>query len=277
MSSADKVKLGGLSNYNDTEIRGLITELKTAFDAMMSGDTTNAIKTFNEVIAFLDSIKDTESLSGIISGISTDIENVRADIPTNNNELENGAGYITANDIPEQVQADWNATSGVSYIQNKPELKPVAISGSYNDLADTPTSLPANGGNADTVNGFTVGTNVPADAKFTDTVYNDSAIRSEIAKAIKPTLITQVSTLTSMPINNYSIKATVNANTAISFAQTPEEGMEYMIDILSTAAFTQALPNSGGWQSNEGSLNVEAGKVASISIRYIHGIYVVRV
>lgn len=36
---------------------------------------------------------------------------------------------------------------------------------------EIPESLPANGGNASTVNGHTVGTNVPANAKFTDTVY----------------------------------------------------------------------------------------------------------
>lgn len=35
-----------------------------------------------------------------------------------------------------------------------------------------PTSLPANGGNASTVNGHTVLSNVPANAKFTDTVYS---------------------------------------------------------------------------------------------------------
>lgn len=33
-------------------------------------------------------------------------------------------------------------------------------------ITDFPTSMPANGGNADTVNGFTVGVNVPADAEF---------------------------------------------------------------------------------------------------------------
>lgn len=38
-------------------------------------------------------------------------------------------------------------------------------------ISDIPAALPANGGNAATVNGFTVGTNVPADAVFTDTVY----------------------------------------------------------------------------------------------------------
>lgn len=58
-------------------------------------------------------------------------------------------------DAEKNVQADWNVTDTASdaFILNKP------------------TSLPANGGNADTVGGFTVGTNVPADAVFTDTTY----------------------------------------------------------------------------------------------------------
>ncbi len=37
--------------------------------------------------------------------------------------------------------------------------------------ADIPSSLPANGGNADTVNDHTVGADVPSGAEFTDTVY----------------------------------------------------------------------------------------------------------
>ena len=39
------------------------------------------------------------------------------------------------------------------------------------DITNFPTSLPANGGNAATVNGKTVAENVPAGAKFTDTIY----------------------------------------------------------------------------------------------------------
>lgn len=42
------------------------------------------------------------------------------------------------------------------------------------ELPVIPTSLPANGGNADTVGGFTVGCDVPADAVFTDTVVDIS-------------------------------------------------------------------------------------------------------
>lgn len=40
-----------------------------------------------------------------------------------------------------------------------------------NDITDFPTSMPANGGNAATVNGHTVETDVPKGAVFTDTVY----------------------------------------------------------------------------------------------------------
>ena len=39
------------------------------------------------------------------------------------------------------------------------------------ELTDIPDKLPADGGNADTVNGHTVNANVPADAVFTDTTY----------------------------------------------------------------------------------------------------------
>lgn len=53
---------------------------------------------------------------------------------------------------------------------------------------EIPTTLPANGGNADTVNGYTVLIDVPADAKFTDTVYDDSTITLELAKKIDTTV-----------------------------------------------------------------------------------------
>lgn len=43
------------------------------------------------------------------------------------------------------VQPDWNVTDSASdaYIQNKPALKPVATSGSYNDLENKPTEINA--------------------------------------------------------------------------------------------------------------------------------------
>jgi hypothetical protein len=43
-----------------------------------------------------------------------------------------------ANSFPAQVQTDWNATSGLAQILNKPALAAVATSGSYADLSGRP-------------------------------------------------------------------------------------------------------------------------------------------
>lgn len=94
-----KQKLDGLSNYDDTTISQSVDKLRKDLDALVSGDTTTAIKTFNEVIAFLDGISDTEDLSGIIASIE------------------------------QQIAGKMDSVT----------LAKVATSGSYNDLADKPT------------------------------------------------------------------------------------------------------------------------------------------
>ena len=79
-------------------------------------------------------------------------------IPTTVGELTNNANYITIEEVPAQVNADWNATEGAAQILNKPELfdgdynsltnKPELFSGDYNDLTNTPTipTVPTNVG-----------------------------------------------------------------------------------------------------------------------------------
>ena len=54
----------------------------------------------------------------------------------------NAANYITAADVPAQVNADWEATSGAAQILNKPTL----FDGDYNSLSNKPTipTVPAN-------------------------------------------------------------------------------------------------------------------------------------
>jgi hypothetical protein len=47
-------------------------------------------------------------------------------------------------------------------------------SATYAKKTEIPTTLPANGGNADTVGGFTVGINVPSNAAFTDNSTTES-------------------------------------------------------------------------------------------------------
>jgi hypothetical protein len=98
-TSALKTKLEGLSNYDDTEIENAITSLQTQFNTLVSGNASDAINSFNEIVAFLDGVKDTEDLSSIIASIEQQI-----------------AGKM-----------------------DKVTLAKVATTGSYNDLSNKPT------------------------------------------------------------------------------------------------------------------------------------------
>ena len=133
------------------------------------------------------------------SGSYADLTN-KPTIPAVTNDLTNAlkSNYDTAythsqsthapTNAEANVQADWNVTDTGSdaYIKNKPTipaaythptshpasmitgLAKVATSGSYNDLSNKPTiptipsSLPANGGNAATVGGYTIWTGTQA-------------------------------------------------------------------------------------------------------------------
>ena len=84
-TSALKTKLEGLSNYDDATISNALNQLRTDFDTLVSGDTTNAIKSFNEIVAFLDGIEDSQDLSSIIASIEQQIgskQDVISDLAT---------------------------------------------------------------------------------------------------------------------------------------------------------------------------------------------------
>lgn len=76
------------------------------------------------------------------------------EIPENVSELTNDAGYITLSQVPSatpQVNTDWNSTSGVSQLLNKPILfsgvyadltgKPALFDGTYSSLTGKPSSF----------------------------------------------------------------------------------------------------------------------------------------
>lgn len=77
-----------------------------------------------------------------------------SDITAWNNKSDFSGNYNDLTDKPTipaaQVNSDWNATSGLARILNKPTLATVATSGSYNDLSNKPTIptdyLPLSGG-----------------------------------------------------------------------------------------------------------------------------------
>lgn len=118
-TSALKAKLEGLNNYDDTEIENALSTLRGDFDKLVSGDTTTAIKSFNDIIAFLDGIQDTQDLSSIIASIQQQIAG-KQDTITDLATIRSGAA------------------AGSTAVQPS-SLAKVATSGSYNDLSDKPT------------------------------------------------------------------------------------------------------------------------------------------
>ena len=166
-TNALKSKLEGLSNYDDTTISNAVNKLRTDFDTLVSGDTTTAIKTFNEVIAFLDGITDTQDLESIIASIEQQIDTKQdkiSDLETIRQGAAKGAtalqsytekytgtyskpsGGIPKSDLASAVQTSLGKADtalqthqDISGKADKSSLAAVATSGSYNDLTGKPT------------------------------------------------------------------------------------------------------------------------------------------
>ena len=64
-------------SYDDTEIRNALTALQQQVNTLVSGDASSAIESFNEIIAFLANVEDTQTLQGIIAGLNQSITNVQ--------------------------------------------------------------------------------------------------------------------------------------------------------------------------------------------------------
>lgn len=118
-TTALKAKLEGLSNYDDSAIQEAIEGLQTQLNTLVSGDADTAIESFNEIIAFLEGVEDTETLEGIIASIEQQIadkQDAISDLSTIRSNAEKGATAVQPDD-----------------------LAAVATSGSYADLSNKPT------------------------------------------------------------------------------------------------------------------------------------------
>ena len=119
-TNALKTKLEGLSNYNDAAVQQAITDINTRIDTLIGTSATEAIDTFNEIEAFLQGITDTETLTGLLADLKSEIT---ALIPT---ALANLTDDATHRVVTDTEKAAWDAKSN--------------FSGSYNDLTDKPTN-----------------------------------------------------------------------------------------------------------------------------------------
>lgn len=79
--------------------------------------------------------------------------------------------------------------------------------------------------------------------------------------------VNTVTTLANLPISKRSITATLSAATTLSVASGVQIGEELMIRCVPSAAFTQAIPNSGAYVSMSGtSITTTANKPFEINI-----------
>lgn len=79
--------------------------------------------------------------------------------------------------------------------------------------------------------------------------------------------VNTVTTLANLPISKRSITATLSAATTLSVASGMQVGEELMIGCVPSAAFTQAIPNSGDYVSMSGtSITTTANKPFEINI-----------
>ena len=116
-------------NYNDLTNKPMIPTVPTNVSA------------FTNDAGYLTSadVQQAAGIPTVVSAFQNDAGYVTA------NQL-NAAGYITAADVPAQVNADWNATTGAAKILNKPTIPtiPANVSAFYNDAGYiTSASVPA--------------------------------------------------------------------------------------------------------------------------------------
>ena len=81
--------------------------------------------------------------------------------------------YAKKTEIPTTLPANGVQISDNETVENK-------TWSSSKIASEIPTTLPANGGNADTVNNHTVKSDVPENAVFTDTIYDDTELNAKL-------------------------------------------------------------------------------------------------
>jgi len=185
-----------------------------------------------------------------------------------------------------QVQSDWNATSGMGQVLNKPTLSTVATTGDYTDLLNKPT-IPA----ATTiVNDLTTGGSTAAlSAEMGKTLNTNISAETSRATTAEATKIAKVDAFTGdvtgmydatkvAKIQGVDVAATApTANQVLTYNNTtskwePAATMTTTVeDVLTSTSATNALSANQGKVLNDGltaettrATTVEATKIAKV-------------
>lgn len=115
-----KEKLESLKNYDDAALVSRIDAIQETIDTLFSKDASSAIESFNEIIAFLEGIEDSQSLDNIIASIEQQIADVAKAIPTKVSELDNDEGYLTEH---QDVSGKLDKTEAISTYLTKADAQ----------------------------------------------------------------------------------------------------------------------------------------------------------
>ena len=207
-------------------------------------------------------------------------------IPTNTNQLTNGAGFITSS----------GSITGSSGSCTGNAATATALTTTSKGSATQPIYWDVNGKPAACT--YTLGTSVPSNAVFTDTntwrplgttsdtacAGNDSRLSNSrpasdvyswAKQSSKPSYsfneiscgVGTATTLASLDVTKQVIHATLSAATSISLSAALEVGKSITVICTPSATFTQPIPTSGSYISMDGdSLEVTKDKPFEINI-----------
>lgn len=126
-----KQKLESLSNFDSSEIESSLSGLQQQIDTLVNSNASKAIDTFNEIIAFLEGIENTEDLSSIIASIERQIANIN--VPTAVSELINDKGYVTSEDTESKLQEAKDYTDAkIAELQEGVVTQKIELANGYN-------------------------------------------------------------------------------------------------------------------------------------------------
>ena len=179
-TTALKNKLNGLSNYDDTTISNAVSSLQTQLNTLVSGNPSTAINSFNEIIAFLEGITDSEDLESIIASIEqqiaakqdkiSDLDTIRSGAAKGATALQSvpseyiteselsGKGYATTASVNASLAGKQDSISDLDAIRSGAAKGATALQGYTEKYTGTVTGIKMNGASKGTSGVVDLGT-----------------------------------------------------------------------------------------------------------------------
>ena len=241
-------------SYNDLSNKPTIPTVNNATLTIQKNGTTvktftaNASSNVTANITVPTATSDLTNDSGFITGVAWGDVTGKPTFAT----VATTGSYDDLEDKPTipaaQVNADWNAVSGVARILNKPTLATVATSGSYNDLSNKPTIPTVPTVTSAFTNDGSDGTSTYVEADELATVATSGSYNDLSNKPTIPTVPSAGTTAT-------AVSTTASGGSATTWSKSDH------VHSISSSTITSALgytpynsTNPNGYTSNTGTI-----------------------